>query len=102
LKIADPDEYFVVCIDACNGGFGGILIQNEYVICYEPRNLKELERNYDLELVAIVHALKMCRHYLMGRKFELRIEHSAQKHLFRKPTLNSKKTRRIEFINDRI
>jgi hypothetical protein len=76
LKIADPCEYFVVCTDACKGGFGGIVIQNEYVICYEPRKLKEIERNYatnEFELVAIIHALKMWRHYLMGRKFELRI-----------------------------
>jgi hypothetical protein len=46
LKIVDPDEYFVVWTDACKGGFGGILIQNEYVICYEPRKFKEHERNY--------------------------------------------------------
>jgi hypothetical protein len=73
------------------------------VICYEPRKLKEHERNYathDLELVVIIHALKMWRHYLMGRKFELRIEHSAQRLFFGKPTLNSRKTRWIEFVND--
>jgi hypothetical protein len=37
---------------------------------------------HDLELVAIVHALKMWKHYLMGKKFELRIHHSGLKYLF--------------------
>jgi hypothetical protein len=55
------------------------------VICYESRNLKEHERLYathDLELGAIVHVLKMWRHYLMGKKFELRTDHSGLKYLF--------------------
>jgi hypothetical protein len=37
LKDADPDEDFVVCIDTCKEGFGGVLMQNGYVICYESR-----------------------------------------------------------------
>ena len=48
------------------------------VICYELRKLKEHEKNYaihDLELATIVHALKMWRHYLMGRRFDLRTDH---------------------------
>jgi hypothetical protein len=75
LKIVDPNEDFVVCTNACKEGLGGVLTQNGHVICYESRNIKEHEKNYvthDLELVSIVHALKMWRHYLMGRKFELR------------------------------
>jgi len=61
LRIADPNEDFVVCIDACKEGLGGFLSQNGYVICYESRKLKNHERNYathDLELAAIVHALR--------------------------------------------
>jgi hypothetical protein len=53
LKIADLDEDFVVCTDACKEGLGGVLTQNEHVVCYESRKLKEHERNYathDLEL----------------------------------------------------
>jgi hypothetical protein len=52
------------------------------VVCYESRKLKENERIYathDLELVTIVHALKMWRHYLMGKRFELRTNHSGMK-----------------------
>ena len=69
LKVADPKKYFVVCSDACGQGLGGVLMQDNHVICYESRKLKEHEKNYathDLELAAIVHALKMWRHCLMG------------------------------------
>jgi hypothetical protein len=64
LRIADPNEDFVVCTDACKEGLGGVLSQNGFVICYESIKLKEHERNYathDLELAAIVHALKKWR-----------------------------------------
>jgi hypothetical protein len=72
-------------------------------ICYESRKLKEHERHYathDLELVAIVHALNMWRRYLMGRRFELRIDHIDMKYLFGQPTLNVRQSRRLEFLNE--
>ena len=85
LKVADPKKDFVVCTDACRQGLGGFLMQDNHVICYESRKMKENEKNYathDLELVAIVHALNMWRHYLMGRRFELRTDHCSMKYLF--------------------
>ena len=75
----------MVCTNACKEGIGGVLTQNGHVISYESRKIKEHERNYathDLELVSIVQALKMWRHYLMGKRFELRIDHSGLKYLF--------------------
>jgi hypothetical protein len=96
LKIVDPNERFLVCTDTCKEGIGGVLMQNGHVIGYESRNLKEHERNYathDLELAAIVHALRMWRHYLMGKKFELRTDHIGLKYIFEQPTLNARKTR---------
>jgi hypothetical protein len=101
LRIAAPNEDFVVCTDACKEGLGGVLSQNGFVICYESRKLKEHERNYatqDLELAAIVHALKKWRHYLMGRRFELRTDHNDLKYLFNKPTLNVRHSRWLEFL----
>jgi hypothetical protein len=65
LRIANPNEYFMVCIDACTEGLGGVLGQNGFIICYESRKLKKHERKYathDLELAAIVHALRKWRH----------------------------------------
>ena len=93
LKIVNPEKDFVVCTDACGQGLGGVLMQDNHVICYESRNLKEHERNYathDLELAAIVHALKMWRNYLMGRRFELRTDHYGLEYLFDQPTLNAR------------
>ena len=63
-------------------------MQEGNVICYEFRKLKEHEKNYathDLELATIVHALKMWRNYLLGRKFELKIYHMNLKYLFDHP-----------------
>ena len=93
LKIANPNEEFMVCTDACKEGLGGVLSQNGFLICFESRKLKEHERLYathDLELASIVHALKKWRHYLMGKRFELRIGHNGLKYLFDQPTLNSR------------
>ena len=76
-------------------------MQDNLVICYESRKLKEHEKKYathDLELAAIVHALKMWRHYLMGRRFELRKDHCGLKYLFDQPTLNARQARWMEFL----
>jgi hypothetical protein len=103
LKIANPNEYFFVCIDACKEGLSGVLIQRDHVVCYESRKLKEHQRNYathDLELAMIVHVLKMWRNYFMGKKFELRKNHCGLKHLFGQPTLNDRQTRWLEFMSE--
>jgi hypothetical protein len=101
LRIADPNVDFVVCTYACKEGLGGVLSHNGFVICYESRKLKEYKKNYathDLELAAIVHALRKWRHYLMGRRFELRIDHNSLKYLFDQPTLNARQSRWLEFL----
>ena len=74
LRIVDPNKDFIVCTDVCNDGLGGVLTQEGHVIAYESRNLKVHEKNYvtyHLELAAIIHALKMWRHHLIGRNFIL-------------------------------
>jgi hypothetical protein len=103
LRIVDPNEDFIVCIDACKEGFGGVLSQNGFVVFYESRKLKEHERHYathDLELEAIVHALMKWKHYLMGKKFDLRTNHNGMKCLFDQPTLNSRQNRWLEFLSE--
>jgi hypothetical protein len=84
LRIASPNEEFIVCTYACKEGLGGVLSQNGFGVCYESRKLKEHERHYathDLELESIVHALRKWRHYLMGKRFELRTDHNGLKYL---------------------
>jgi hypothetical protein len=103
INIVDPNESFVVCTYACKEELGGVLMQNGHVNDYESKNLKEHERNYathDLELASIVHTLKMWRHYLMGKRFELRTDHSDQKYIFEQPTLNARKMRWMEFLSE--
>jgi uncharacterized protein CbrC (UPF0167 family) len=103
LKIANPNEYLVLCTDACKEGLGGVLTQKDHVVCYESRKLKEHERNYathDVELATIVHALKMWRNYLAGKKFKIRTNHCGLKHLFSQPTLNARQTRWLEFLSE--
>jgi hypothetical protein len=103
LNIVDPNEICVVCTDACKEWLGGFLTQNGHVIIYKSIKLKEHERNYtthDLELVSIVHGLKMWRHYLMGKRFELRTNHNGMKYLFEQPTLNPRQTIWKEFLSE--
>lgn len=71
------------------------------VICYESRKSKYHKKNYatyDLELTAIVHALKSWRNNVMGMKFELITDHVSLKYLFEKPNLNVRQARWLEFL----
>ena len=93
LKVADPDKDITVCVDASKEGLGGVLTQEGHMICHESRKLKEHDRNYvthDLELAAVIHGLKMWRHYMMGRKFLLLMDNSGVKYLFNQPDLNAR------------
>ncbi|GJY59326.1 putative reverse transcriptase domain-containing protein [Tanacetum coccineum] len=69
LALPEGSENFVVYCDASHKGLGAVLMQREKVIAYASRQLKIHEKNYtthDLELGAVVFALKMWRHYLYG------------------------------------
>ena len=69
LSLPSGSEDFVVYTDASKKGLGAVLMQRGKVIAYASRQLKDYERNYpthDLELAAVVFALKIWRHYLYG------------------------------------
>ncbi|GJZ92596.1 putative reverse transcriptase domain-containing protein [Tanacetum coccineum] len=71
LALLEGSENFLVYCDASHKGLGVILMQREKVIAYASRQLKIHEKNYmtyDLQLGAVVFALKMWRHYLYGTK----------------------------------
>jgi hypothetical protein len=89
--------------DACKEGLGGVLSQNGFFICYESMKLKEHERHYathDLDLADIVNALRKWRHNLMGKRFELRTDHTGMTYLFDQSTLNARQTRWLEFLSE--
>ena len=89
LRLADPNKEFVVCTD----GLGDVLTQEGHVIAYESRKLKVHENNYatyDLELAAIIHALNMWWHHLIGRKFVLMTDNKWLKYLLDQPNLNAR------------
>nr|GEV83543.1 hypothetical protein [Tanacetum cinerariifolium] len=71
LSLPEGSEDFVVFCDASLKGFGAILMQREKLIAYASRQLRKNEENYtthDLELGAVVFALRLWRHYLYGTK----------------------------------
>jgi hypothetical protein len=103
LKIVDPEADFLVCTDAYKEGLGGVLMQGGSVVCYESLKLNEHQVNYvnhDLELAAIVHALKMWRHYLSGRKFVLMTDHFGLRYLFDQPKLNAIQARWMALLSE--
>ena len=90
-----------MCTNACNDGLGGVLTQEGHVISYESRKLKIHENNYatyDLELAAVIHALKMWHHHLIGRKFILMTDNKRLKYLLDQPNLNSRQARWLSFL----
>nr|GFB18456.1 putative reverse transcriptase domain-containing protein [Tanacetum cinerariifolium] len=97
------DEDFIVYCDASNKGFGAVLMQREKVISYASRQLKIHEKNYtthDLELGAVVFALKIWRHYLYGTKCSVFTDHKSLQHILDQKELNMGQRRWLELLSD--
>jgi hypothetical protein len=93
LRVPDMKKEFTVCTDASKQGLGAVLMQDGGVIAYASRKLKkheELYATHDLELAAVMLALKIWRNYLVGRSFELKTNHQSLKHLFTQRDLNAR------------
>ena len=91
LTIPTGEEGFVIYSGASGIGLGVVLIQHGKVIVYASRQLKDYERNYpthDLELAAVVFALKIWRHYLYGVRCEIYTDHKSLKYFFTQKELN--------------
>ncbi|KAI3771892.1 hypothetical protein L6452_03063 [Arctium lappa] len=103
LSLPDGTEDFVVYSDASKMGLGCVLMQRGKVIAYASRQLKVHEVNYpthDLELAAVVFALKLWRHYLYGTKCTLYTDHKSLKHIFDQKELNMRQRRWLELLKD--
>jgi hypothetical protein len=92
-----------VYCDASGTGLGCVLMQDNQVIAYVSRALRPHDQNYpthDLELAAVVHALKMWRHYLMGTHWNIFTDHKSLKYIFTQADLNMRQRRWLEIIKD--
>jgi hypothetical protein len=103
--LAQPDNSkpFEVFCDASGTGLGCVLMQEGRVIAYALRALRPHEINYsthNLELAAVVHALKLWRHYLMGNHCNIFTDHKSLKYIFAQSELNMRQRRWLELIKD--
>nr|GFC41718.1 retrotransposon protein, putative, Ty3-gypsy subclass [Tanacetum cinerariifolium] len=91
LALPEGSKDFIVYCDASNKGLGAVLMQREKVISYASRQLKIHEKNYtthDLELRAVVFALKIWRHYLYETKCTVFTDHKSLEHILDQKELN--------------
>ncbi|KAD4585647.1 hypothetical protein E3N88_23248 [Mikania micrantha] len=103
LTLPDGTDDFVIYCDASNQGLGCVLMQRGKVIAYASRQLKIHEKNYtthDLELGAVVFALKIWRHYLYCTKCVVFTDHKSLQHILNKKELNMRQRRWVELLND--
>ncbi|GJW83717.1 putative reverse transcriptase domain-containing protein [Tanacetum coccineum] len=103
LALPEGSENFVVYCDASHKGLGAVLIQKEKLIAYASRQLKIHKKNYtthDLELGAVVFALKMWRHYLYGTKYVVFTDHKSLQHILDQKELNMRQRRWLELLSD--
>ncbi|GKD24952.1 putative reverse transcriptase domain-containing protein [Tanacetum coccineum] len=99
LALPEGSEDFIAYCDASKKGLGAVLMQREKVISYASRQLKIHEKNYtthDLELGAVVFALKIWRHYLYGTKCTVFTDHKSLQHILDQKELNMRQRRWLE------
>ncbi|GJV16189.1 putative reverse transcriptase domain-containing protein [Tanacetum coccineum] len=103
LALPKGSKDFIAYCDASKKGLGVVLMQREKVISYASRQLKIHEKNYtthDLELGAVVFALKIWRHYLYGTKCTVFTDHKSLQHILDQKELNMRQRRWLELLSD--
>ncbi|GJX78277.1 putative reverse transcriptase domain-containing protein [Tanacetum coccineum] len=103
LALPEGSKDFIAYCDASKKGLGAVLMQREKVIAYASRQLKIHEKNYtthDLELGAVVFALKIWRHYLYGTKCTVFTDHKSLQHILNQKELNMRQRRWLELLSD--
>ncbi|GJV27247.1 putative reverse transcriptase domain-containing protein [Tanacetum coccineum] len=103
LALPEGNDDFVIYCDASLQGLGVVLMQREKSITYASRQLKPHEENYtthDLELGAVIFALKIWRHYLYGTKCTVFTDHKSLQHILRQKELNMRQRRWLELLAD--
>jgi hypothetical protein len=103
--LAQPDtaKLFDVYCDASGTSLGGVLMQEGRVISYSLRQLRRHEEHYpthDLELAAVVMALRTWCHYPLWNAVHIYTDHKSLKYIFTQPDLNTRRRRWLELIKD--
>ncbi|GJT58481.1 putative reverse transcriptase domain-containing protein [Tanacetum coccineum] len=101
LALPEGSEDFIAYCDASIKGLGVVLMQRDKVIAYASRQLKIHEKNYtthDLELRAVVFALKIWRHYMYGTKCTVFTDHKSLQHILNQKELNMRQRRWLELL----
>jgi hypothetical protein len=99
----DMEKPFSIYYDASSLGLGCVLMQDDHVVGYASRQLRKHEEKYlthDLEFAAIVHALKIWKHYIIGMRCEVYLDHKSLEYIFTRPDLNLRQRRWLELIKD--
>nr|GEX09171.1 putative reverse transcriptase domain-containing protein [Tanacetum cinerariifolium] len=102
LALPEGLNDFMVYCDASLRGFVAVLMQQEKVIAYAYRQLRTHKENYtthDLELVAVVFALRLWRHYLYGTKCVVYTDHQSLQYILDQKELNMRHRRWIELLS---
>jgi hypothetical protein len=113
LVMHDMEKLFSIYCDASGQGLGCVLMQDGHVVAYASEQLRKHEAHsqqlrkheahyptHDLELAVVVHALNIWRHYLMGKRCELYMDHKSLKYIFTQSNLNLRQRRLLELIKD--
>ena len=103
LKHPTSGKDYTLYSDASSIGLGCVLMQDGKVVAYASRQLLPHEQNYpthDLELAAVVFALKIWPHYLYGEKCRIYTDHKSLKYLLTQKELNLRKRRCLELFKD--
>ncbi|GKE67324.1 putative reverse transcriptase domain-containing protein [Tanacetum coccineum] len=103
MVLPEGSEDFIAYCDASIKGLGVVLMQRDKVIAYASHELKIHEKSYtthDLELGAVVFALKIWRHYLYGTKCTVFKDHKSLQHILNQKELNMRQRRWLELLSD--
>jgi hypothetical protein len=103
LTMLDMEKPFLIYCDASGQDLGCVLMQDGHVVAYASWQLRKHEEKYpthNLELAAVVHALKIWRHYIIGKRCEVYSDHKSLKYIFTQRDLNSRQRIWLELIKD--
>ncbi|KAL0411645.1 UNVERIFIED_CONTAM: Transposon Tf2-11 polyprotein [Sesamum latifolium] len=103
LALPDMSKPFMVETDASDFALGGVLMQDGHPVAFESRKLKDVERHYSVhekELLAVVHCLKLWRHYLLDCPFVVKRNNTAVSHFMTQPKLTSRQARWQELLSE--